>query len=251
MKLLCSDYDGTLRFADGIRAADIEAINRFRAAGHKFAIVTGRTWCVIIDELRRWKVPYDYLVCNNGAALIEGDRFLCRFIDSQAACEIADFYKTARADYYGLSNGVDISLTRCRPQTDFYAELSRPVIPEQQMLADEKVCGFYSVFSAAHDAVYAAEQLRAQFGDYIEVLPSSDLSIDITPKGVNKSNGVRHLIKKHQISDVYAIGDSPNDLGMLEAFDSFAIASGSRLVREVCGRVVNHLDECIADLLSE
>ena len=43
MKILASDYDGTLRTEELVAEKDIEAIARFSKAGNLFGIVTGRS----------------------------------------------------------------------------------------------------------------------------------------------------------------------------------------------------------------
>ena len=51
MKLLASDYDGTLR-RPYVKQSDIKAIKRFRAAGNVFGIITGRTLEMILPEIK-------------------------------------------------------------------------------------------------------------------------------------------------------------------------------------------------------
>ena len=42
MKIIASDYDGTINYQGRISNEDKEAIRKFRQAGNKFGIVTGR-----------------------------------------------------------------------------------------------------------------------------------------------------------------------------------------------------------------
>ena len=42
MKIGASDYDGTLFRQRTIAAEDVEGVKRWRAAGHKFGVVSGR-----------------------------------------------------------------------------------------------------------------------------------------------------------------------------------------------------------------
>ncbi|MQS76448.1 Cof-type HAD-IIB family hydrolase [Companilactobacillus halodurans] len=53
-------------------------------------------------------------------------------------------------------------------------------------------------------------------------------SIDTIDKGVSKMNGIKHLIKGLHLEDkpVYAFGDGPNDLPMIESAD-YSIAMGN------------------------
>ena len=43
MKILASDYDGTLRTEELVDINDVHAIHEFRAAGNMFGLVTGRS----------------------------------------------------------------------------------------------------------------------------------------------------------------------------------------------------------------
>lgn len=53
MKILASDYDGTLRTEELVAEKDIEAIARFRKAGNLFGIVTGRSMESLQKEIER------------------------------------------------------------------------------------------------------------------------------------------------------------------------------------------------------
>ena len=73
LKIAASDYDGTLFRDDIITARDAEAIRRWRAAGHKFGVVSGRDHGMLMPQLKHYGVEYDYLACNNGG-LISDDQ---------------------------------------------------------------------------------------------------------------------------------------------------------------------------------
>ena len=73
LKVAASDYDGTLFRNDIITARDAEAIRKWRAAGHKFGVVSGRDHGMLMPQLKHYGVEYDYLACNNGG-LISDDQ---------------------------------------------------------------------------------------------------------------------------------------------------------------------------------
>ena len=64
--LLISDYDGT------ITKRDLKRIKKFRKK-HLFAIATGRYFEAIYKELIKYKIDVDYLICNNGAEIYDGE----------------------------------------------------------------------------------------------------------------------------------------------------------------------------------
>lgn len=51
MKLLASDWDGTLRRNLKVDACDLDAIKLFREQQHRFGIVTGRSVGMLKNEL--------------------------------------------------------------------------------------------------------------------------------------------------------------------------------------------------------
>ena len=55
MKLLVSDYDGTLKSDIKNLMVNIEAINEFRKKGNHFSIATGRDYYSIKKEIDKYK----------------------------------------------------------------------------------------------------------------------------------------------------------------------------------------------------
>ncbi len=53
MKILASDYDGTLRTEELVDINDVHAIHEFRAAGNMFGLVTGRSMESIQTEIQK------------------------------------------------------------------------------------------------------------------------------------------------------------------------------------------------------
>ena len=73
MKWWFSDYDGTINLShnDNIDQRDLNFIKKWIADGNKFAIATGRMHHEIAPILEKNQIPYDYMVCNNGAMAFE------------------------------------------------------------------------------------------------------------------------------------------------------------------------------------
>ena len=73
MKLLVSDYDGTLKPDIKNLMINIEAINEFRKKGNHFSIATGRDYYSIKKEIDKYNIKYDYLITNDGALTLDGN----------------------------------------------------------------------------------------------------------------------------------------------------------------------------------
>lgn len=61
LKVAASDYDGTLFRDDIITAFDADAVRQWRAAGHKFGVVSGRDHGMLWPQLVHYGIEYDYL----------------------------------------------------------------------------------------------------------------------------------------------------------------------------------------------
>ena len=75
MKLLVSDYDGTFNEDKSLSKINnnIDAVKRFMSNGNLFAFATGRSFYSIKEETSCYKIPYDYLICNNGAMVFDAN----------------------------------------------------------------------------------------------------------------------------------------------------------------------------------
>lgn len=74
MKLLVSDYDGTLHPDEQKKRylfENIEAIKELMANGHRFMLSTGRNFNSIKEQIDKYNIPYNYLSCNDGAVLFD------------------------------------------------------------------------------------------------------------------------------------------------------------------------------------
>ena len=57
MKLLATDYDGTLRYAQDVMPEDLKSIEEWKNKGNKFVIVTGRSKESIDAQIKLFNLP--------------------------------------------------------------------------------------------------------------------------------------------------------------------------------------------------
>lgn len=74
-KLLVSDYDGTFNIHNNRSVIDsnIGAVKKFIDSGNIFSLASARSFNSLKRETDKYKIPYDYLVCNNGGAIFDKD----------------------------------------------------------------------------------------------------------------------------------------------------------------------------------
>ncbi|MGB4985491.1 MAG: Cof-type HAD-IIB family hydrolase [Erysipelotrichaceae bacterium] len=84
--------------------------------------------------------------------------------------------------------------------------------------------------------------LNNQDRDDFYLVYSADHILEVMPKGVDKSLGIRYFMDKYQIplEKTMAVGDNDNDLEMLEfAFHSYAMGNSRDNIKNVCKYVTN------------
>lgn len=74
-KLLVSDYDGTFNIHNNRSGIDsnIDAVKKFVDSGNIFSLASARSFNSLKRETDKYKIPYDYLVCNNGGVVFDKD----------------------------------------------------------------------------------------------------------------------------------------------------------------------------------
>ena len=97
------------------------------------------------------------------------------------------------------------------------------------------------------------DKLRSFIGDEFTAVPQGEHYLEIVPTGCSKAEGIHILQKKLGIpkDNCYAIGDSENDIPMLEVSAvPFAPANAIPAVHEFGAHIVSHCsDGAVADVV--
>ena len=134
LKIAASDYDGTLFRDDIITARDAEAIRRWRAAGHKFGVVSGRDHGMLMPQLKHYGVEYDYLACNNGGLISDDqDRVLWEArIDPAVLKAVSKLELVRKSFHFSFSSQARTYLCHDLPGTWVWREAKEwdyPIVP--------------------------------------------------------------------------------------------------------------------------
>lgn len=230
MKLLATDYDGTLKFSDSILESDLEAIRRWREAGNLFAIVTGRSKESIDRELNRYEIPADYCITNNGGMVFDarGDMLMSSSLDTLMAIDLM-FISHERPEIvsYVVNDGLR------RHKVTVHANLQdhryptlEPDWSEEDIMDSGRFAQLVYSCTTPEAALELAEQLNSHFSSVITAY-ANNFVVDIVPKGVSKAAGLEFVGSYADVDEdgIYCIGDSYNDIPMLEAFDHSAASA--------------------------
>ncbi len=252
MKILASDYDGTLN-RQGIPDYVRDALARWRELGNRFGIVSGRGIYNISATIRRDGVICDFFVANNGAVIADGEgRVLISHTgDAEKAAPIASFIIERGGAFACLNDLVgDHFICSDEEKRGRYASDARFT-----GLSDFSGGIAFTQISTVCSGERAAEELtgalNAAFGDAVSAFQNG-ICIDIVPAGVDKAKGIEELLALYGAShgDVCTVGDNNNDIAMLAAFRSYAVENAIPKVKEIAGAVVTDLAALVEKELS-
>ncbi len=255
MKLLATDYDGTLKFGGSVMDADLDAIRRWREAGNLFVIVTGRSKESISAETEGFNIPVDYYVTNNGGMVFDNkdNALLSTTLDTITAIDLM-YISHEHPDIvsYVVNDGVHRHKVEVHPNLEDhrYPTLKQDWTEEQVMDSGNFAQVVFSC-NTPESAKELADQFNQYFGETIAAY-ANNFVVDVVAKGISKSTGLDFVTAYvgADDNDVYAIGDSYNDIPMLEGVDnSAAVGAAPAEVQDAAKSIVTGVGEFIDQIL--
>lgn len=249
MKLLASDYDGTLNRNGSVSKEDIKAIEKWRSSGNLFVLVTGRGFPSALREMKYYGVACDFYICNNGSVIYDSDLKCVDSItgDSSVIRPIVDLiikYKGGRA---AVSGGI----RRCCVILD----RARDISPEENWIEYSQIENIDFKFTQIDtntksdaEAKKLTEEINKTFGKYV-LAHQNGTNVDITPPEASKPYGINRLSKMLDIpkENILAIGDNTNDLEMILEFNGFAVASGNPFIISKASKIYPSIEALIEE----
>lgn len=243
MKLIGSDYDGTLNHG-GIDQEKLDAIRRWRQAGNIFGVVSGRGPDFLAELQEKLGDNFDfYASCNGGVAVdAKGNPlfdYRCEGMDARAF--VADLLEWGAPFAYVNWDDACIMVGNgaTTEQVDYMVE-DMPDLPYFHKMA---------VFLPGLDEAGAlVDKVREKYGDRVNPLQNW-WCVDIAPYGVDKAAGLRRLAAHFGVAegDIIAVGDNLNDAAMVGAFRGYAMAQGSEELKTIAAFVT----ESVTDLINK
>jgi Predicted hydrolases of the HAD superfamily len=248
MKLLASDYDGTLLRNRRIDKGDIEAIERFRAAGNLFGIVTGRPYGSIRNELKARKINYDFVISINGGYIVDhkGEIIHEERIPLNISEQICAQILKEDLVLGGVNDGIFVRyLVMDYTLKMRIARYFRNRVYLHRKADPNIVRGFVMHVRDASKADSVAKRVMDNFGEYISCHRNADIIIDLAAKGVAKDNAVQIVVDYFGAEEIYVIGDSFNDIGMIKRFNGFAVSGANEKVKAVASKEFEQFIELV------
>ncbi len=252
-KVFASDFDGTLYFYKGeteedrLPPASVAKILEYQKAGHLFGLCTGRQVGGLTPFISGHFVP-DFYITSSGANIVDGElkEIQKRGVDRGVADQIVKMMRE-RGDYRLT---LDVEGDIC-----VFAEMDYPgkyyVISE----VDDTPQGLIHQVSihteSVDDAQSIVDEVNKRFGEAVEAFRNV-IEVDIAPRGCSKGKGVEVLKKHMGDCKLYGIGDSMNDLPLIDAADvSYTFPYAPKEVQERATKVVETIVDALEDSMND
>lgn len=240
MKLLGSDYDGTLNYG-GIDEAKLSAIQKWRSAGNLFGIVSGRGIDFRKTLLQDFPtLAYDFFVACNGGYITDGEGRLIyeKRCDTLPILTFAADLLEWGCKYIHVNGTAYACLVKDRADSPY-----SPSDPRVYLIEEMPPMEYFNQISVQLSSVAEAALLTRKIGEkYKEwVTPlQNGICIDIVPLGINKTQGLYRVMEFFgcHYEDVITVGDNLNDMDMIQEFRSYAMENGVETIRSLANATV-------------
>lgn len=257
MKVLFSDFDGTLvNGHQALSPKNKEMMEELQKQGHLVVICTGRNIKEFCKDEQRFHFPFDYLVLNNGGHIVDKNyqTLYEKCIDKKVGIDILNHttkyphmwsYFCDGEITYAYKDGVtyDHAIGDIEIDKDF--KMTYENVDHFQI-----VC-FNQDDAGIEDTKVCYDYVMNNYNQEVEAYYNTHF-VDVVAKGCSKGTGVHQLLKilGQDIEDVYAIGDSYNDLSMIqEATYGYTFHYAHDDIKQATRRHVAYVYEVIEDML--
>lgn len=258
MKLFASDYDGTLYFGKRnleIYKKNINSIKEFQKE-NIFAIVTGRDHKVIQNHMKESKMSPNYIACFNGGLIFDKE-YNVLFEDKLNIefKKLFDLLSQSKAQQFVALGENQQYHQFCRitlKTLSFYLFTIRKNRGTRKNVClkninpnDVYMCSVVCLNEKdAEEIANEIKKLKLDCSIYF-----NNRFIDIVGKNTSKKHAVEIIAQDSQINDIYVIGDSYNDLNMINEFGGFTVKSANDDIKRCAKKVYDSVSDAIKDVM--
>lgn len=251
-KVFASDFDGTLYFykaadEDKLPEASVKKILEYQKAGHLFGLCTGRQVGGLTPFISGHFDP-DFYITSSGANIVDGklNEIQKRGVDRKVAAQIVQMTRE-RGDYRVT---LDVEGDIC-----VFAEMDYPgkyYVIKEVADAPEGLIHQVSIHTeSVEDAQSIVDTVNERFAGHVHAFRNV-IEVDIAPEGCSKGKGVEVLRKYMGDCKLYGIGDSMNDLPLIDAADvSYTFPYAPEEVQKRATKVVETIVEALEDSMND
>lgn len=229
MKIIASDYDGTLNHG-GIDDEKRDAIKKWRRAGNLFGLVSGRGINSLLEIPMRNNFEYDFLVASNGAVIadVNGKILFESRCDGALAKPLLEYIMSIGCGWTDVHTDFDcaVALSDEKSPDDEFTLETLPDIPYFNQIS--------TILPDCEEAERVTVAVREKFGEHLNPLQNGRC-IDIVSADINKAVGLYKLLEiiGAEYNDVITVGDNVNDTDMITEFRSYAMENAVQSIKDI------------------
>lgn len=242
MKVLASDFDGTLLFNDQFRDNDLKKIKEFQQQGNIFGLCSGRPFQGI-NHLCQDYLDFDfYILCTGALVLNKQQEVLYK---STITHDLLERFYQHYQEKYPIFIQANLKIYT------FETMQVNGIVREHISSLDDVQGDIYGLSMNA----LSDDNARAVCRDIERLFPELTAHqnkefIDITEKGCSKGLGIQKLKEALSIQEIAGIGDSYNDIPMLETVDhSFTFHDSPDSLKQIADDIVDSVGDAITILM--
>ncbi|MDQ0360751.1 HAD-IIB family hydrolase [Breznakia pachnodae] len=246
MKLLVSDYDGTISIDGEVSKKTIDKLRQWVEAGNLFVLATGRSLNITTGIIEKDQLPVDYIICNNGSVTYDANYKVIN--ESTLSMDIVNMIindSTIQNSHYFV-----ISEEKERYLLEGYQEGKETInyytkILKRKDLNDLHVYAIDTRYDTAEIMKKKETILRDKYDGIASINPNIE-TIDFTPLGVTKDSAVQKIVKKYKdLESIIAVGDGLNDLIMIENNIGYTMEWATQEIKDKAIGVITSIDEIL------
>ena len=246
-KIVFFDIDGTIWDDDmNIPDSTVAAIRALRANGHKAFLCSGRSRGNIRAE-KLFDIGFDGVIaaCGNHVEM-DGKVLYEKILEPQLVKKIVKLCMEHRMPVV-LEGPVKHWLSESGFENDPYVDYLIEAMGEDAIFLKEYTEDIYiNKFSADVLSDTDYEAIKGALEDEFDFMMHDSVVLECIPKGTSKATGIAWLCEYLQVAveDTYGIGDSVNDLDMLQFVGhGIAMGNGSQAAKDAAEYVTAPLHE--------
>ncbi len=252
-KVFASDFDGTLYFYKAdikLPPESVSKIKQYQKLGHVFGLCTGRQVGGLTPFITGFVEP-DFFITSSGANIV--DKEFEQIYRCGVDCDIVDaLIKEYNPQGYRMTLDIEGNICVFAPM-DYPGEYF--IITGREDAPEGLVHQVSIHTESLDDAAYISESINERYGDYVEAFQNV-VEVDIAPKGCSKGKGIgiikEYLKEKFGDIKIYGIGDSINDLSLIEAADvSYTFPYAPQIVQDKATKVVETIYDALEDSIND
>lgn len=248
MKIVASDFDGTLYRNGDVSREEIKAVSEWRKNGNLFGIITGRNYASLREDLDKFDIEYDFIISTNGALIRDGQGNVLKSFeaDSDIAKEIVNTLIEHNAIWSEMMymNSVHRRIINHR-EPDSELPVNWDIINESKTF-HQLSCTLPDI----EDALKLTDTINEKYKNILSaysLIYGNTANIDIVKYGVSKASALYEYGKLKNVSkeNIITVGDNFNDIPMIKEFDGYIMSSAIEEVKKLANKTCSTLCEIL------